>query len=359
MKNILDYVIKNKDITLEELEFNEIDALVFSQLSYSDIKKGPFKSDGSVSLKDFNDSDLIEQISRINWIPKNDIKLWRIVTTSERYKNLKIVDFLEPENYGEYGQFTGMVIELSVGLHLIIFRGTDSSFEGWQESLTMSFEPEIGAHITAKSYFELISKKYEGKFIMAGHSKGGNLVVFAASTAPIEIQEKILKVYDFDGPGFLDEFYERDDYNDISEKLVKYIPKQSIFGMMLKSEGDIFVINSKGLLVEEHYPYNWMIEGRYFERVGEIEAISKHSYSAGNKWLQAIDREERKKIISILFELFKKCGVNDFQEMLNNKWTSIMGLKAAINATDPESRKILKDSFSMYLDILRKEIFKF
>lgn len=359
MRNILDYAIRNKDITFEEYEFNEVDALVFSQLSYSDIKLGPFRSDGSVTLKDFNDKDLIEKISKINWTPKNDIKLWQIITTSERYKNLKIVDFLEPENYGEYGQFTGMVVEINAGLHLIIFRGTDSSFEGWEESLTMSFEPEIGAHIAAKSYFELISKKYEGEFIMAGHSKGGNLVVFAASTAPIEVQERIIKVYDFDGPGFLDEFYERDDYNSISEKLVKYIPKQSIFGLMLKSEGDIFVINSKGLLVEEHYPFNWLIEGHYFERVGEVEAISKHSYSAGNKWLQTINREERKQIIRILFELFKKCGVKDFQEMLDNKWSSIMGLKGAIDSTDPEARKILKDSFSVYLEILRKEIFKF
>ena len=42
---------------------------------------------------------------------------------------------------------------------------------------------------------------------IGGHSKGGNLAMYAALQCEEEIQEKILTVYDNDGPGFPEGFF--------------------------------------------------------------------------------------------------------------------------------------------------------
>lgn len=357
MENITQYAIRTKELTFKQEGFNEVDALLFCQLLYNDLGCAPFNEDGRIYIRDLNDPELIERMSSITWVPKNDIELWGHVTQSSRYKDLEIIDFYEPDNYGEFGQFTGMVVEIYEDTKLVVFRGTDASFEGWRESLNMSFEPEIGAHTTAKEYLERVTAKYPGNFIVAGHSKGGNLVVFASSTVDSSIQDRIKIVYDFDGPGFLDEFYERDDYCSMEEKTIKYLPKQSIFGLLLKSVGKAKIINCKGLLIEEHYPYSWQIVDNKFERLKELDAISKFTYSAANKWMASVDRQERKNMIDTLYDVFSSSGATDLNEIQENRWTTFIKLKKIMDKIDKDDRALLKKNLAFYMDLFRKEIF--
>ena len=60
------------------------------------------------------------------------------------------------------------------------FRGTDTSITGVKESAMLSYMFPVPAQIEALYYFQETASLTEGDVRVCGHSKGGNLAVFAA-----------------------------------------------------------------------------------------------------------------------------------------------------------------------------------
>jgi len=71
------------------------------------------------------------------------------------------------------------------------------------EDLEMSFREEVPAQKDATRYTQRVMDDLGGEFYLGGHSKGGNLAVYAAAHLPLAAQERIIAVYNDDGPGFL------------------------------------------------------------------------------------------------------------------------------------------------------------
>ena len=100
----------------------------------------------------------------------------------------------------------------------VAYRGTDTSIVGWKEDLYMSFSDLIPSQIDAVSYLEYISKKIKKPIRVGGHSKGGNLAVYAAAFCSKSIQDKIINVYNNDGPGFSEKVIKTEGYKNIVKK---------------------------------------------------------------------------------------------------------------------------------------------
>ncbi len=359
MNNIFDYIEKNGKRTFDDLDFNEVDSLILSQLVYSDIKYASDILGDPFYIRDLADPKIVDKMAEITWVPKNDVRLMGLLSKSERYMDLKISDVLECEDIESEGQITACVISLGDKRKLIIFRGTDASFTGWVESFSFSFEEEVPAQRTGRDYLIKIAEKYEDTILLAGHSKGGNLVAFAASTVDKEIQDRIEKIYDLDGPGFLDEFFQRDDYRDISHKVYLYIPKKSVVGLLLNNLGKIEVVKGKGAIIDQHYPYNWSIKDNSFELIPETEAISKITKNSIDKWLQTLDRDSRKDLILSTYKLFEYTGADNVKELVDKKISGLMMLKDSYSNISDKDSKILKDSIFDFLSNLKDSFFSY
>ena len=80
--------------------------------------------------------------------------------------------------------------------------------------------PEIPAQEEAVLYLQDVADQFPERFLMVGgHSKGGNLAVYAAVQAPESIQDRICAVWSNDGPGFTDEFVHSDAFHRIEHRL--------------------------------------------------------------------------------------------------------------------------------------------
>lgn len=353
MKNIINYIKKYGELDFNELEFNELDALIFVQLAYSDINKANLELPFCIKKLIDQDIDSMVEKNMLNYNDKNTI---RLISKSKRFSNLKILDITDINNVKKNEQFYAITIEINDKI-LVSFRGTDTTFNGWIESLSMSFDNEVPSQLRAKTYLKEIYEKYQKNIILCGHSKGGNLAVFAASTQNRSIQAKIIKIYDFDGPGFLPEFFERDDYSDISQKIYKFIPGSSIFGMMLESIGKTKVIESSAFFADQHFVYYWHVDEKKLKAIKEIDKFSKHTNTAINKWMQEFSDEERHKIIEQLFNLIEECGYKNMQEMNQNRLKSIISLKRMINENS-EEYKLLTEGFNYFVVLMEDEIKK-
>ena len=359
MENIISYINNYGHRPFDDLDFNEVDSLILSQLVYSDIKYVAKTLGDPFYIRDLASSEIVEEMTKITWFPENDIKLIDLLSKSERYRDLKISDVLECEDIESEGQITACLIGLGNKRNLIIFRGTDASFAGWVESFSFSFEEEVPAQRTGKDYLIMVAEKYEGSILLAGHSKGGNLVAFAASTVDKEIQDRIERVYDLDGPGFLDEFFQREDYRDISEKVSLYIPKKSVVGLLLNNLGETMVVKGKGAIIDQHYPYNWSIKDSKFEIIPETAAISKITKNSLDKWLKTLDRNSRKDIIFSIYKLFEYSGAEDVKELVDKKISGFLMLKDSYSNMEEKEASILKNSIFDFLAFLRDSFFSY
>lgn len=79
-----------------------------------------------------------------------------------------------------------------------------------------------------------------------GHSKGGNLAVYAAAFCPAALQERIAAVYNNDGPGFDAEVIALPGYQRICARVQTFVPQSSIVGMLLEHEEAYTIIHSTG-----------------------------------------------------------------------------------------------------------------
>ena len=75
-----------------------------------------------------------------------------------------------------------MTYRLTLDTYLIVFRGTDDSIIGWKEDFHLTYMKEIPAQKHALRYLKnFFARHPKQKVILAGHSKGGNLAIYAAS----------------------------------------------------------------------------------------------------------------------------------------------------------------------------------
>ncbi|GGI14179.1 hypothetical protein GCM10007377_09640 [Galliscardovia ingluviei] len=146
---------------------------------------------------------------------------------------------------------------------LIVFRGTDSSFIGWKEDFNMSFQYPVPAQEHAAQYINRLGNLYKRyALITAGHSKGGNLAVYAALHADTEIQQRISHVFSLDGPGFPKEVVTGPSYAAIEHKITKIVPETSIVGMIFDTPEQCKVVKSSESGIMQHLAFSWQIDAQ-------------------------------------------------------------------------------------------------
>ena len=182
MADMLDYLAWRGDIEFTQMPVNPVDALIFSTLSYIQFEDiVPDNPHQSISLAEaaaglFSLADPVKR-TRV----KKDLELLEAAAASKRFDNIRMTFYrsiLIPE---EDTQFAAVTIFLEDGSAYIAFRGTDNTLTGWKEDFNMSFQSSVPAQHLALSYVEEFAAAHPVPLWMGGHSKGGNLAVYAAA----------------------------------------------------------------------------------------------------------------------------------------------------------------------------------
>ena len=91
----------------------------------------------------------------------------------------------------------------------------------------------------------MIAEKYNiARIRIGGHSKGGNVAIFSAISANEKLQKRIIKVYNYDGPGFNKDIIDKYGNKSILNKLETYLPQDSIVGRILDHKEKTTVVLS-------------------------------------------------------------------------------------------------------------------
>jgi hypothetical protein len=349
MKNIIHYV-ENEMNTLGKKGFNPVDSLVLSQLSYININA--FVSDHAdnretLRIKDLLQADFFDKIFQsVWWDPLSTKKLLFAVAASPRFRNIKldyIVEELDGKKEKQFFAVTFFIEDKETAY--IAFRGTDATLIGWKEDFNMAYISPIPSQQDALRYVSCVAKKYPGKFIIGGHSKGGNLAVFAAMMCDCEIQNRIIRVYSHDGPGFKENIFEREDCNSILKRIHKTIPQSSLIGILLESQGSYSVVKSSRIGIMQHDPYSWYVNENDFFILEHLSAGSKYFNKTINDWLGNITNEEREKFVDAIFTVFNASNKSKFTEFGEEWYKNVSNMLAAAKNIDPKTKKFVHQTF--------------
>lgn len=304
MASMLDYIAWRGDLSFSSSAPNEVDALIFSTLSYI-----PFR--GSVE-RNPEKPVLLRQAAREFFdIPdpegyirtQNDLELLKAAGESQRFGNIRIAEYRKIFIKERDTQFAAVTFLLDDGSIFISFRGTDNTLVGWKEDFSMCFRREIPSQKLAKQYLQDVLMDHSGPVRVSGHSKGGNVAVYAVSQSVPVIRERILEVYNQDGPGFSEAFLEDPGYRQILPILHTQVPQSSVIGMILNRAEPIAIVKSNQSGIMQHDPFSWEVQGNRLVAVDSLSGNSIFLQLTIKNWLLGMDMEARVRMVDMLFDL--------------------------------------------------------
>ena len=320
MADLFDYLQWRGDLSFRQSPANRVDALIFSALSYisfgGSVENRP---EVPILLKDAADEffRLPDQDTRCR--VKADLSLLMAAAETKRFGNTMLLQYrshLVPE---EETQFAAITFLLDDNTGMITFRGTDYSLVGWKEDFNMSFQETIPSQLLALQYTREIAETYIMPLRICGHSKGGNLAVFAAVKSEDAVRDRIISVYNNDGPGFTEYLLRDPNYKEMVPKIRTIVPQSSVIGMLLEHEEPYTIIKSKTIGLLQHDPYTWEVMGPDFLPMEEISADSRFFNLTIKTWLAGLTIEERNEIVDTVFDLLSVGDVDNVLDIIHPK----------------------------------------
>lgn len=337
MSNILDYMRWRGDLSLESAPFGEVDNLVLSELS--NLRWEVLWQPGeAASLRELFARAQGRAFSR-GMTEEDDARLLPLVAASQRFGGAVLCDYVHELDEAIGKQFAAITLLLSDQTAFVSFRGTDGTIVGWKEDFNMGFDAPVPSQTRARDYLCQAAERHQRPLRAGGHSKGGNLAVYAAATAPIEVRQRLLAVYSNDGPGLSDEVFRSEGFLDILPRLSSFVPQSSIFGMLLSHPETYAVVYSNAVSVFQHNPYSWQVEGGSFVKEKELRKGSLHMEQVMRRWLTSLDTRQRKDFVDALFSIVEATQAKSFGiGILGGALRNPGAIRDALQGMDAETR---------------------
>lgn len=353
MGDFFDY-INWRDIEIEKVEFNEVDAAILSRFSYFPLEFLGLETEKMTIEESYKKFKNAEKKARA--VMLRDLKFFPTLAQSKRFGKLVISNFVRHIDTSIEKQFSAIVIELPDDTICVSFEGTDNTIIGWKEDFNMSFMAQVPAQIESVEYLNKIAEIYKDKKIrIVGHSKGGNLAVYSATFCNKEILDRIIEIYNFDGPGFHTEVVNSNEYQNIKSKMKRYIPQDSVIGRLLNYDGKTISLKNSETGIMQHDSYSWQLIGDHFIE-DKTTTSSEYIDTTLTDWLNKETPEQREKFVNILFDIIKSTGATTLAEMSSKKLETAQVLLKTYNNIDKDDKEIISKSLSILFQVARDNI---
>ena len=342
---IFDYLDQVAYDSIYDTPFNELDMLMLTELTYL-----PFDQIVSDQMSPDCTCRLFETAKKVPQdlsmlVTKNRLKLLEKAASSTRFKNIKLMGYVNDIDPDVQKQFAAMIFKIKPDSYVLTFRGTDDSIIGWKEDFHMTYMDQVPAQKTAVNYLRKAMDALAGQFILTGHSKGGNLASYAASQIEPEYQERIQSIYSYDAPGLNHSVITSQGYQTISDKIKRYIPQGSIVGMMLETPKQAQIVKSTAIGgLAQHDTFTWQISDQTFVLLDNLNPDSLQVDKTLKNWVDSVSDEELKDFFDLFFGLILDAGISSINDLTKlENFNKILTVFENANAlTDPEREMLTR-----------------
>lgn len=379
INTIMNYVDLRGDLLAKQFPYNEIDALIFSELSYVYLDNILDNSHYLTLLEAYQKYQQRNQnlsIEELNKIKNSSHELFKKMASSPRYQNIQMLYYVNDINKELIKQFSAIALLLEDGRIVVSYRGTDDSLIGWHEDFLMLCENVVPAQESSVRFLKKIAnlplstslmhdlknpfldtniwqrfKKHfryqkQRPLWLVGHSKGGNLAIFAGCFSDASIQQRIYQIDNFDGPGFQDEIIKSPAYQKMLPYIHSYLPHYSFFGIVLGHEENYTVVKSQDVGMMQHNAFSWQLNANHFEQ----DELSYESVQFAIKvilFLEKLSYEEKHQFVEAMFSLFDRLNIYNFSDLSHISYKQIMNAIKEITLLKPKTRNMLLEVLHM------------
>ena len=348
MGNLITYVQQYGAQTFEDKSLTDIDVLVLTEIAYlpfDEIVPKSFDITEAISLeqlgKEFETIKEKEHENNPFMITSERIELLEVVSKSQRYKEIKVFGFMNDIDDERTKQFAAVCYQWEEENRWIIFSGTDESLTGWKEDFMMTYSDLIPAQTDAIEYLRKQAATFLGTLNVSGHSKGGNLSLYASAMQEEAIQNRIEQIYCWDAPGVHHSILGTEGYQRVVSKAKRYIPQDSIVGLMLESQVPYHIIESQGSGISQHSALMWNIEEDHFVELTELTKNSQLTDQTFKQWTEVVSDEDLKLFFDTFFELIFEMGVETVNDVYYNFRMYMQKFFEKAYQMNPEKREVL------------------
>ena len=221
--------------------------------------------------------------------------------------------------------------------------------------------PHVPSQDRAAEYVTDAAARYPGlRLRLGGHSKGGNLAVYAAVFCPETVQRRVESVWSNDGPGFRDEVLELPQYRRIAGRIRTIVPKSSVVGMLLEHTEDYTVVDSSQLGILQHDGLSWKVLGGSFVHLQEVSRQGRMNDIALREWVQSLSQTQKERFVDGLFTILSASGAETLSDLREERFRSAGAMARAMKDLDPDTREVLfsalRGLFASNFHALREEL---
>lgn len=290
-------------------------------------------------------------------VPEKVKELLLTAAASPRFRDIVIHDYASVHDEAEQTQFAAVAFTCPGTFTYLAFRGTDRTWVGWKEDFNMAFAAPVPAQESARRYVDQMAERVSTPLVLGGHSKGGNLAVYAAAKASPRTAVRITAVYDHDGPGFPEGVLSDADQDRVRPLVCKTVPRESLVGLLMESNAGFRVVKSSGHGISQHSPFRWEIEDGVVVEADGLAPSARFTADVLNEWISGMDRIERRRAVGALFEALRASGAKDAFDVLMGGPKAIGVLADAARNTRPEVRDVIIDQMKALAAIAAKRAF--
>ncbi len=328
--SLIEYIKWRGDLSFDQDKFNEIDSFILTQLTYYDYNGLVF--DEPIKLKtvlqNFYNQQTNRKIKLGLIVPNHIADLGKLVMKSKRFEDIYISNYVDKYDKIRKEQFCAVTFHINDKFKVISFKGTDDTLIGWEEDFNMIVSFPISAQISALDYFVMVYNKYpNAQFDLCGHSKGGNLAMYAGLYASDIVKYHIHKIYNFDGPGFETDDIDLVLYSQIKNKIKTILPTNSIIGMIFNQLGTVKVVKSSAKPIFQHDGFTWEIDVNKFSK-SSLSTNSINFSESLNAFVAKLDENTRKSLCDSLEKCIDKLNIKTLSEITTLKPKSLSALNA-------------------------------
>ena len=353
MSTIFDYLDHVTYDSIYDRPFKELDVLALTELTYLSFNRiVPQGDTTNIEVRLSDAAALVDQTTNFI-VTDQHLQLVDELATSKRFKNIKLLNYVDEYDPDVQKQFAAMTYRLTIDVYLVVFRGTDDTLIGWKEDFHMTYMDHVPAQKRAASYLQHVMKEFpKGRFLVAGHSKGGNLAAYACSYLPDYLFERVDAIYSYDAPGLNKAIIETEGYQRTSPKIHRFVPQGSIVGMMLEVPEPATIVKSRAFGgFAQHDAFTWMVEKDGFVTLDQTSHDSQQTDQTLKQWVREVPDSQLKKFFDTFFGLFLDAGIISINDLMDLKnFSKIKEISQNAQDLDPTEREMLERLAKQLLD---------
>lgn len=344
MGNIIGYIREYGDYSLLERRFSDEDSLVLAQFSYLKLEgavPGPGEDGPGVTIGEIGNCKRKEEIFADERFAEENRALFEAMRCSRRFQTMRIKFYVNRIDPQEQSQFSAVTCFLEDGSVYIAFRGTDETLVGWKEDFTMACRAPVRCQELSVEYLNQAAAGGRERLIVGGHSKGGNLAVYASMYCRESIRKRIRWIYNLDGPGFLPQIKNSGAYRAVEKRIRKIIPHSSVIGMLLEDTDSYEVVESSTFGVLQHNSFTWVVKEGKFVTAADVYRARKTAGEMLNRWIRSLTEEEIETVIGALFAVLEASEAETLLDFSGNWRNAAKQMGAALRGVEKEKRREL------------------